>query len=62
MEFSSSEEALLNAALSSHKFRLVHQLDLFRNGVDVVFKEAVEREIDAVDALKEKFAKRRAEQ
>ena len=62
MEFSPSEEAVLMAALISHKFRLTHQLDLFKNGVDVVFKEAVERELDTVDVLKEKFLKRRTGQ
>jgi hypothetical protein len=59
MEFTQGEEALLVAALASHKFRLKHQLDLFRNGLDAVFMEATEREIDAADALKDKILKSR---
>jgi hypothetical protein len=60
MEFTPSEEALLIAALVSHKFRLKHQLDLFRSGLDPVFMEATEREIDAADVLKDKILKSRS--
>jgi hypothetical protein len=55
MEFTSSEEALVLAALSSHKFRLKRQLNLFRKGRDDVLRDAAEREINAADALESKI-------
>lgn len=62
MEFSSSEEELLMAALVSHKFRLRHQLDLFKSGLDAVFMETTEREINAAEMLREKIVKSRLKQ
>jgi hypothetical protein len=62
MELSTSEEALLIAALVSHKFRLKHQLDIFRPGVNDVLREAVEREMDACDSMRERLVKSRSGQ
>jgi hypothetical protein len=55
MEFTSSEEALVLKALSSHKFRLKRRMNLFRKGRDDVLKDAAEREINAADALERKI-------